>query len=740
MFNKTKSTINKHKDILITCTLIVVCTWLFFLLIVKRPFLLENDQWFQYNIFYKEWIRLVIDFLKGKGLPMYSWNMYLGTDFYSAMGYYCVGDIFLPVLLLFRNNVELGLIIEVILCFYISSILMAEYLEKYGVKNRKTTFFISLTYALGGQAFVFTGNYMFYRFYAFLPLLFIGLIKYFNNKKASTFIVATAILLLQNYYLMYPTLIFLFLFALMYEFKEDRKKEILKDFISLLISLLVGVLISAIVILPSIMYTIGNNRLGNSGSNSIFWQRNTYTAIYATFITYIPWSLDTMFKTTTDGGHDYFFSILVGIVPFISSLQYAFKREHKNELFLLIILFAIALVRPLSSIMHGFSLPSLRWVFLLGFYILTLAAVGFDSLKRKQFNIIFVVYMIILFIQVYSLYKNNYVDYWNVKDSLLIMLISILANVTIVILFNVKRNLAIVFSLLTLFSFRLTDVYIRTVVCDSYDATDTINKEDVEYYASIDEDVAYRYNHSYKNNNPNSILNQNKSLDYDFMSTATYNSMSDTNITNFNSMANASVAVDWALYVDDYYANNMLGTKYYIVYKDEELPENGDYEYAYNFGYLKVYKNLNYKGFGYSAKAIKYTDDFIDTKDFDEYIMVDDKTIDISKYNNLNCVKLDVTKKEYNCFKASISLDEDNIVLIPIPNNKGWSIKVNGEKVDAISVNGGFIGLELKNGYNEIEMHFTSPYFKEGCIMSISGLAILFIVIKKEKKLICKID
>ncbi len=732
MFDKIKVVLNKYKNILIACTLMAFCTWLLFLFVIKRPFLLENDQWFQYNIFYKEWIRLVIDFLKGKGLPMYSWNMYLGTDFYSSMGYYCVGDIFLPILLLFRKNIEVGLIIEVVACFYISALMMSVYLEKYGVKNDKSNLFISLTYALGGQAFVFTGNYMFYRFYAFMPLLFIGLIKYFKNRKKSTFIISTTILFLQNYYLMYPTLIFLLLFALMYEFKNDRKKEIFHDFIVLFISLIIGTLISAIALLPSIMYLIGNTRLGDNGSNSLFWQRNTYTAIFTTFTTYIPWSLDTMFKTTTNGGHDYFFSIFVGIVPFISCLQYAFKKEHKDELILLIVLFVTVLIRPMSSIMHGFSLPSLRWVFLLEFYILTLAAVGFESMHKKQFNLIYILYMLLLFVQLYFLYKKNYIDYWNVKDSLLIMLASTLVNVLIVILFNIRRNLSIILSIISLFSFRLTDIYIRTVVCNSYDALDTISKEDVNYFASIDDDVAYRYNHSYKNNNPNSILNQNKSLDYNFMSTATYNSMNDTNISDFNSMVNSSVAVDWALYVDDYYANNMLGVKYYIVYTEEELPENGEFEYAYNLGYLKVYKNNNFNGFGYSADKLKYTSDFSSTKDFDEYIMVDDETIDISKYKNLTSVKLNVLKKEYNCFKANINLQEDNIVLIPIPNNKGWSIKVNGEKVDSISVNGGFIGLQLNAGNNEIEMNFISPYFKEGCVLTIAGLVALIIIIKKE--------
>ena len=109
----------KQKKLLICISTLILFFICLFVFILKKPFLLENDQWFQYNIFYKEWIRLIIEFIKGNGLPMYSWNMYLGTDFYSAMGYYCTGDIFLPLLLIFRNNVELGLVIETILCVYI---------------------------------------------------------------------------------------------------------------------------------------------------------------------------------------------------------------------------------------------------------------------------------------------------------------------------------------------------------------------------------------------------------------------------------------------------------------------------------------------------------------------------------------------------------------------------------------------------------------------------------------------
>ena len=275
----------KQKKLLIYISLIVLFFICLFVFVLKKPFLLENDQWFQYNIFYKEWIRLIIEFIKGNGLPMYSWNMYLGSDFYSAMGYYCTGDIFLPLLLLFRNNIELGLVIETILCVYIASIMMNIFLEKYDVENENIRIFISIIYAIGSEASIYFSNYMFHRFYAFLPLLFIGLLNYFNNRKVKTFIVATTILLLQSYYLMFPTLIFLFLFSLMLEIKMKKDiKIIFKDFFILLGCLIVGFMISAIITLPSIMYLLNNSRVGINSDDGILWQRNTYAGIYMSLI------------------------------------------------------------------------------------------------------------------------------------------------------------------------------------------------------------------------------------------------------------------------------------------------------------------------------------------------------------------------------------------------------------------------------------------------------------------------
>lgn len=51
-----------------------------------------------------------------------------------------------------------------------------------------------------------------------------------------------------------------------------------------------------------------------------------------------------------------------------------------------------------------------------------------------------------------------------------------------------------------------------------------------------------------------------------------------------------------------------------------------------------------------------------------------------------------------------------------------------------ISVNGGFIGLELSSGYNEITMNFISPSFKIGLVMTTIGIFMFMVVMIIQRK------
>lgn len=726
-----KSFLNRQKKLSLILTLIIGFFVCLFKFILKKPFILCNDQWFQFNIFYKEWINLILEFFNTKALPFYSWNTYLGTDFYSAMGYYCTGDIFLPILLLFRNHIEIGLVIESILCVYISGILMNELLYKYKVQEINSIF-ISIIYAFGAMASLYYGNYMFHRFYAFLPLLFIGLFNYLDNKKVITFIIATAILLLQNYYFMFPTLIFLLIFSISEELKRNKTfKEILKDFFILLGCLILGFMISAFITLPSMYYLIHNSRISQNYLEDPFWPLNAYACLLMSLISLNPVSSGYSLFQISGDAHNNWYTLFVGILPVISCLYHILKKENRNKLYTFLFISLLLLIKPLSSIMHGFSIPSFRWIFIVELLILIYAAKGLDELEiNKKSKLIFIVYIVlyVLMLAILVLTSENNNDY--IKH-ICILIVSLVVAVIVFVLYKNKKAGALIISILEIISFQSYYFYLETKGVTK--AKDVFNKEEVEYVVNNDEDI-FRYYFSYNNASPASILNQNGSMIYDYMSLSTYNSMTDYNIDTFTNLSNSSSDLDWILSVDDPYATTMLGCKYYIVYDESELPEELDFEYAYNLDYLKVYRNLNYVGFGYSAKDIKYTKDFESTKDFVDYILVDDETIDISKYINLTQTKLNIDIKYKNYFKANINLSEDNIVLIPIPNNEGWTIKVNGQEVEPISVNGGFIGLKLQAGENNIEMNFMPPYFKEGVTLTGIGVLLFICVIAIQNK------
>ena len=60
--------------------------------------------------------------------------------------------------------------------------------------------------------------------------------------------------------------------------------------------------------------------------------------------------------------------------------------------------------------------------------------------------------------------------------------------------------------------------------------------------------------------------------------------------------------------------------------------------------------------------------------------------------------------------------------MLTIPFEKGWSVRINGEKVSCEQINGAFMGIELSAGENIIEMQFEVPGLKAGIAMTCLGL------------------
>ncbi len=80
-----------------------------------------------------------------------------------------------------------------------------------------------------------------------------------------------------------------------------------------------------------------------------------------------------------------------------------------------------------------------------------------------------------------------------------------------------------------------------------------------------------------------------------------------------------------------------------------------------------------------------------------------------------------------------VSEEENEMIVTPIPYEKGWHLKVNGKKVPIERVNYSFIGIPLEVGENNIEMMYLPPYFGWTVAMSLGGGIIFCFLLYRER-------
>lgn len=121
-------------------------------------------------------------------------------------------------------------------------------------------------------------------------------------------------------------------------------------------------------------------------------------------------------------------------------------------------------------------------------------------------------------------------------------------------------------------------------------------------------------------------------------------------------------------------------------------------------------------------KYLNYVNPLVYTFNFENFKII---------MNELQKHQMEVSYFNNNKIEGNISLNEDSKVMVSVPNEKGWVIKVNGKKVDYDIAYDTFVLLNLEKGENHIEMSFIPPGCIVGTIVSILTLIILFY--KREK-------
>ncbi|WP_100331240.1 YfhO family protein [Bacillus xiapuensis] len=78
--------------------------------------------------------------------------------------------------------------------------------------------------------------------------------------------------------------------------------------------------------------------------------------------------------------------------------------------------------------------------------------------------------------------------------------------------------------------------------------------------------------------------------------------------------------------------------------------------------------------------------------------------------------------------------ENDSYMVLPIPFEKGWELRVNGNKQPLKRANYAFTGLELAEGRNQIELVYLPPFFKPSAAISLLGLLWSMLFIRRTRK------
>lgn len=96
----------------------------------------------------------------------------------------------------------------------------------------------------------------------------------------------------------------------------------------------------------------------------------------------------------------------------------------------------------------------------------------------------------------------------------------------------------------------------------------------------------------------------------------------------------------------------------------------------------------------------------------------------------------DITEYNDRYMEGTITAEEGQIMLTTIPSEPGWTVKVDGKKVDTVEILKAFIGIELEPGTHTVTMKYTPPGFNIGMITLVLGIAIIILLYLKSDKVI----
>lgn len=452
-----------------------------------------------------------------------------------------------------------------------------------------------------------------------------------------------------------------------------------------------------------------------------------------------------------------------------------------------------AFIRNEEFAQRSYRLSSL-WICIL---IIVICAYGFDIIiKTKKINQKVLIYsgitVISTFFLMYILMLKNFT---NIEDKVYVLIFAFLISWLITFGFynGSKKYIVIVMSLIVLESGLFSYVTIRGSYFEALGHYQSMVKDDAGYYKDYASAVTFIQNQDksfYRIGGAQSVsgvANLSAPQYFGIFGSSYYTSIDSSTYEFLNTVYPESfynnIGSKYSNGVGhNLYLSQLTGYKYLILRnKDADVPQNsitgGDsntllygYDYLSTVGNLDVYRNKAPLSIGFTYDKYISKSEFLDLSTTERQVALlscivledgvksklqqitqnelkyyfdaakdIDETIDMNWYDLLinarSQEQFEVTNWKEDWFRGTINSSSDKMLFLSIPNVKGWSVWVDGEKTETQIVNVGFLGVPLSKGQHVIELKYRSETQLPGFIISILVISMFILLIVFRKKL-----
>lgn len=702
-----------------------------------------------YRLFYQEFKQLISNSIFQGTFPFWSWNTFLGNNFWASKTYYLVGDIYNYLLIFTDLHYYTVLLFITILKIYVSALSFYVY-GKFRGWDAKWVILGSLLFSFSAWSMEYIEQPMFLSFYSLLPLYFYGVEKILKNSRYAVFTLSVFLLVSINYYLFLTLTICSVVYYLYryYEINGDLKKSIV-SILKIIPFYLLGLGLAAPIIIPSGLYILLNDRVANTSFN--FWFFEDYRVYIHMFTTLFVPSSTFITKSIVLNGETIFTSLfepspyqLREIMAWAGSLTavmvlYSLFDKNKVQRRLNRFYFAflaIIMILPVgNAIMHGAIEPSFRWLMFPVFMNIVIALNYLNRLDDLDFErisrIVYIIgiALIALLIPMIMNAQHALVVY---RGQILIF-IAFTSLFVLTYLFLRKKNIRAIFAIaiielsfvgfLSVYNYQSENMFTWEYV-ESYEKVlgknNQLNNfikenfdEDEYYRVYAPEDAIYWY------------MSLNSNLLYNFSDVKTYDSAFQPALTRLSQWLPESRPLPQTWNIKNPDLIDFLSVKYAVVTDENQLPHT-NFEYLGEYNWLRLYKNLNYRPILQNVSSlIKWEDALtMDISSINKFGIVDNEVFDeieakMQSEANIKAENVDIYQ---NMMIATIDADDSTFIVSSIAYDDGWKAFVNDVETEVYTANGGFLSFIVPQGINNVKLYFQPVGFKTGAYVSVLSL------------------